>query len=100
MRRFMLVTELNLVDGIEFDSGSVALDQCDTILDQCDQIGLVSVDCESHNSIESLIQAYNLSPIIWFKTLNITDEQRKKAEIIRHQWMASGYTYEPREVEL
>lgn len=100
MRRFMLVTELKLVDGIEFNSGSIALDQCDTILDQCDQIGLVSVDCESHSSIESLITAYSQSPIIWFKTLDITDEQRKKAETIRRQWVTNGYKYEPRELEL
>ncbi|WP_201380023.1 hypothetical protein [Ktedonobacter sp. SOSP1-52] len=93
MRRFMLVTELNLINGIEFDSGRVALDQCDSI-------GLGSVDCESHSSIESLINAYSLSPIIWFKTLDITDEQRKKAEIIRGQWVTNGYKYESREVEL
>ncbi|EFH88809.1 hypothetical protein [Ktedonobacter racemifer] len=93
MRRFILVTELKLVDGIEFDSGRVALDQCDSI-------GVGSVDCESHSSIESLTKAYSSSPIIWFETLNITDEQRQKAEEIRNQWVSNGYKYEPREVKL
>lgn len=93
MRRFMLVAEFNLINGIEFDSGRVALDQCD-------QVGVGSVDCESHSGIDSLMNAYNQSPIIWFKTLNITDEQRRKAESIRRLWLANGYKYEPREVQL
>lgn len=97
MKRFILVTAGELIEGVEFESGQVAIDS----ISSTGPYGEYNAPCEAFDNLRRLRYSYG-SPIVWIDAteFQLTQEQLAQIESIRQQWIANGYKIEPKEYDV
>lgn len=93
MRRFILVTQSALIEGVEFESGQIALDWFHFSVSH-DGSEEYNEPCEVFESLNKLKIFYPTSPILWIDKSNeslLSGTLKERAAQVQQEWIAGQH---------